>query len=332
MPDPALRVDLAARDLVDRYLRYYKLNPLGSLAERCLRLQARFQAMAAARQVQLSACDRCGGQSDAALPACPFCGEGGLVGASIPASDGAVAPALAAPAVVADAEGGTPAERLARCMAELARCARAHRANLYTVGRLLRQIRDEELWRHRFDGRGQPLYTGYLAFVEAEVHVHRQQATKLIRCVEEFTAEQFEAWGASRLYFSLQLPEAERGRFLEQTRAVPCAQLVAEAARRRQPPDPAGPWARMPQGKRVVAAVPLGQVVARLYARPTRNYPVGVVTRDAVSLEDDPWTQVQITDDLWLRITLRRVADETGALAVGVEVRQGTLIPREDGK
>jgi hypothetical protein len=88
----------------------------------------------------------------------------------------------------------------------------------------------------------------------------------------------------------------------------------------------------MPHGKRVVCAVPLGQVVARMYARPTRNYPVGVATRDAVSLDDDPWTQVQITDDLWVRITIRRVADETGALAAGVELRSGERIPREDGR
>jgi hypothetical protein len=88
----------------------------------------------------------------------------------------------------------------------------------------------------------------------------------------------------------------------------------------------------MPRAKRVVQAIPLGRVTARLYARPTRNHPVGVATRDAVSLTDEPWTQIQITDDLWARLTIRQLTDGTGALAIGFELRQGRLIPREDGR
>jgi hypothetical protein len=323
------------RDTVDRYLRYYKLNPRGGLAERCLRLQTRFHTLAASHEIQLSVCEGpngCGGQSDAALPVCPFCGEGGLLEPDAPDPTlPDLAPDTWTTALVLSAvEGATPGERLDRCMLELATCAKAHRANLYRVGCLLRQIRDEELWRERFDGRGHPLYTGYADFVESEVHIGRSQATKLIRCVEEFQPEEFERWGASRLYFSLRLPEHERKEFLEETSDVPQAQLAGRANKRKVPES--GPFPRMPKSKRVVQAIPLGQVIARLYARPPRNHPVGVVTRDAVSLADDPWTQVQITDDLWARITIRQLTDGTGALAAGFELRQGKLIQREDGR
>jgi len=327
------------RDTVDRYLRYYKLNPQGGLAERCMRLQTRFNILAEGHEIQLAGCDSCGGQSDAALPVCPFCGEGGLIG---PESDAPDLPPNARDIVttaisVSTVEGSTPVERLDRCMSELAVCAKVHRSNLYRVGCLLRQIRDEELWRHRFDGRGLPLYAGYSAFIETEVHIARPQAVKLIRCVEEFSPEEFERWGASRLYFSLRLPEKERTKFLEQTSGVPVAQLAEEAAsqqtrKREKEVNDSGPFPRMPKSKRVVQAIPLGHVIARMYARPPRNHPVGVVTRDAVSLQDEPWTQIQITDDLWARLTIRQLTDGTGALAIGFELRQGKLVPRTDGR
>jgi len=329
-----IKMSRVHRDTVDRYLRYYKLNPMGGLADRCMRLQTRFTTLAASHEIQLSECDGCGGRSDAALPVCPFCGEGGLLG---PDSAEPELPPLGPDTettaiVVATVEGATPAERLDRCMSELATCARVHRSNLYRVGCLLRQIRDEELWRHRFDGRGLPLYTGYAAFIESEVHVTRQQAVKLIRCVEEFPPEEFEKWGASRLYFSLRLPEHERGKFLEETKDLPKDELAAQANQRKKTVAESGPFPRMPKSKRVVQVIPLGHVIARLYARPTRNHPVGVATRDAVSLTDEPWTQIQITDDLWARLTVRQLTDGTGALAIGFELRQGTLVPRTDGR
>lgn len=332
MAEQSIRLKHVNRDIVDRYLRYYKLNPMGGLAERCMRLQTRFLTMAASHEIQLAECDECGGRSDSALPICPFCGEGGTIvaGAPDPELPPQVLDVSSTSIVVSEVDGATPSERLDRCMSELAACASVHRSNIYRVGCLLRQIRDEELWRHRFDGRGLPLYNGYAAFIEAEVHVSRQQAVKLIRCVEEFKPEEFEKWGASRLYFSLRLPEDERKKFLEETSTVPQAQL-AEHANKRKVPD-SGPFPSMPKSKRVVQAIPLGHVTARLYARPTRNHPVGVVTRDAVSLSDDPWTQIQITDDLWVRLTIRQLTDGTGALAIGFELRQGKLIAREDGR
>jgi|GEM_PF-7070217 hypothetical protein len=331
MAENRITMDRVHQETLNRYLRYYKLNPMGGLAEKCLRLQTRFHTLAASHEIQLSECDGCGGRSDAALPVCPFCGEGGLIEQDAPDPTLPDSPDTATTAIVlSTVEGATPGERLDRCLSELAACAKVHRSNLYRVGCLLRQIRDEELWRERFDGRGLPLYTGYAAFVESEVHVSRQQAVKLIRCVEEFQPEEFERWGASRLYFSLRLPEYERKKFLEETSNVPQAQLAGQANKRKTPEN--GPWPRMPKSKRVVRAIPLGQVIARLYARPPRNHPVGVVTKDAVSLADDPWTQIQITDDLWARLTIRQLTDGTGALAVGFELRQGKLIPREDGR
>jgi hypothetical protein len=78
-------------------------------------------------------------------------------------------------------------------------------------------------------------------------------------------------------------------------------------------------------GKESVVKLPMGRVLARLYAKPDKTDRVGVPKALALSLEQRPWTQVRLGDsDVWLRMEIKRALDETGSLVASFTLRRGT--------
>lgn len=63
--------------LVLETLRSYKLDTSGSLKQQVARLEAHFASLTGS--VDIATCDVCLGDSDAALPSCPYCGDLGAV-------------------------------------------------------------------------------------------------------------------------------------------------------------------------------------------------------------------------------------------------------------
>lgn len=303
--------------VVDFYTGHYKLQPRGTLLDRAISLESHFEVLKAGNRIeQLAQCDQCEGKSDARLPACPFCGDG--------------APVEAAETKEITVTPVEPATELDKVLEELAQCARVHRSNIYRTGCLLRRIRDEELWQQRVDGEGKQLYSGYLEFVKVEVKIKRAWASRLVSLVEQFSEQQFEEWGATRLYLSSKLPVDERQKALEAGKGQSTREFE-ETVRDRSRSSQGNPWPKLESTQKSMQSVPLGRVTTRLYARPTKEGPVNAPTEEAQGIEQQPFGMVQITENLWARITIKRSVDGTGVLVAGFELRTGSLVD-SDGK
>lgn len=284
----------------------YGLAQHGKLIDQVQRLDAHLRVLAIGNRIRLSHCDICDSFGDSTLPCCPFCGDEAPVdGRVVDLQEIEVVPVKTA-----------SVSRLDAVLQELNQCARAHWKNIYTTGQLLKQIRDEELWRERVDQHGQSVYRGYLGFVAKEVGIKQAYATRLIRVVERFSEAEVGQWGIQRLHVAARLPESKRTKFLESTAHLPATQLASTVD------TGMNGWPRM-KGKAVVARVPLGRVLARMSARPNRTARVGVPQDDAVSIEQGPWAMVQVSDDLWVRVAVRRAPDGSGALVAAVSFHQG---------
>jgi hypothetical protein len=297
--------------LVTQHLRQYKQSTHGGRIERAQRLETYFQVQSARNTIKLSHCDICDGLSDSTLSACPYCGDAAPVEGHAQPGEITVRPAASL----------SPLDQV---LDELKACARTCLLNLYRTGELLKRIRDQQLWKQRRNDQGRPVYRGYLDFVAAEVGFQAAYATRLIRIVENFSQEDLEQYGVSRLNVAASLPADERQAFVEETRSLPTKDLPA-AARRRTGME------EFPEmtGKTIMCKLPIGRVLARLYARPTPRSRVGVPEEPAKSLQQRPFTMVRLPNDLWLRIDIKRAPDQSGDLVAGVQLRQGKPIDQE---
>jgi hypothetical protein len=293
-----------SNDLVTRYLRLYKQPYQGSKPDKATRLETYFQVQAARRTIRLSLCDICDAHSDSELPTCAFCGD------AAPVKDPGeiiVLPARRAP------------QNLDEAIQELHECAQRHWGNVYRAGELLKQIRDQQLWRERIDERGKEVYGGYLEFVAEEVGIRSAYATRLVRIVENFSEEDVAKWGISRLSFAARLPENDREKFIKETAHIPTKNLPAVVKSKKLMDD----FPEM-SGKSVIAKVPIGRTLAKLYVKGGRLSRVGIPEEPAKSIEQRPFTMVRLPDDLWIRIDIKRAPDGSGDLVAAVQFRQGT--------
>lgn len=303
-----MNFDQVRKELVRNELRRLKLPLRGTVTDLAARLESHYQLQAAAHNVTLAQCDRCDGQSDAELPACPFCGDS--------------EPVQAPSKEIVVHEVDAPASPLDEVVAELRECAQRHWSNVYRTGVLLRRIRDEELWKERRTPDGRLAYNGYLGFVEDVIGMKAANVTRVIKVVENYSQEEVGKWGIARLSVSTRLPVENRQAFLERTAEVPTRQLAAEATRERDPqadhPATTGPP--------VIAKVHTGLVTAPLWRRRGRASRVGVPEAPAISLEQRPWAQVQVGEDLWVHANVKRSLDDEGRLVLVLDVRKGRPI------
>jgi len=345
---------MVQRDLVATYLVYYRLPTNGSPEALVARLQSLWRQTDP--PIVLANCSECGGDSDARLPECPYCGEPGQ--AVAPPKDEALTAADGQPL---PQPGATVAD-LDEAVARVARMDAQVGVSTYDMGLALRDIQERGLWRLRLDQYGLHRFRSFYDFVEEEIGLRRAAARRWIRVTEQFTREQVEEMGVTRLAQALRFPVEEQPAFLAEVVGKPSGEAakVARTKMRRRvrqrhqkevearkqasegtepsaPPDVAQgaaesdptpcPWPMFPQDgpEEYFDTLPLGWTVVPLWARPTiTDRRVDEPTVPAMSTEEDPWTRIQLRPDLHLRINTRQ--NDAGQLEARVELRRVPVV------
>jgi len=345
---------LVQRDLLS-YLRYYRLPTHGALDAVVARMQSLWRQ--ANPPIVLANCSECGGDSDARLPECPFCGEPGQAVTApkdevLTAADGQPLP-----------QPGTTVDDLDEAVARVARQDSRVGVATYDLGLALRDIQERGLWRLRLDQYKLPAYRSFYDFVEEEIGLRRGATRRWIRITEQFSRDEVEAYGVTRLAQALRFPVEEQSAFLAEVADQPSGQApkVARTKMRRrvrqqqrqeaeaqqqaptdaptgEAPDgaqgaaegdsfsPSVPWPLWPQeGSAYDKSIPLGRTVVPLWCREASGgRRVDEPTRAAVSTEEAPWTRVCLRPDLHLRITTRQ--NDAGELEAVLELRRVDVV------
>lgn len=266
--------------------------------------------------VEMASCDNCGCTGPAALPECPFCGDGS------PVTDALVA---------GETDPKNELEALCRIVRDGMRVASQ---NLYNVGQALIKIIDEGLWKQRLGEDGEPVYDGPYACIDAECGMGRKAANKLVAVVRAYDAPAFKEHGFTRLQISLRLPEEKRTRFLERAQMENdkrgpedrhlARTMLAESEPSKvcekvalQTAEPK-PLVKMPSKvpKTAVVRLRLGTATIPMHRRGTAH---GKGSGPATSLRDFPWCDVHLGGDVFLGIRISRTPD--GELVAVIETK-----------
>lgn len=179
----------------------------GTDAQKVARLEVHYKR-ATPRQ-RLADCDTCSKTSDINEPACPFCGDAGVV-ADYEVSSLAVEPAptvvITVPARVSDLDAAV--ERIQHLKQRATE-------SIWELGTELRAIFDKRLWRTRQNAEGGPAYTTWGAFCEAELGISNTYSYRMMDVAAAYTREQVRQIGATKLSLTLQVPREAREKLLE---------------------------------------------------------------------------------------------------------------------
>lgn len=345
------KIDLG---LVNRFLTSHSLPIIGTAEARVQRLMGHYIERGKAGEIQLALCDGCQCYSDAELQACPFCGDATPVhGVGEPAALTTIGEEEERLEPLGPLVDVLPERRrlddytvedLDRVLAKCARHSRLAAEQIHAVGSMLALIRRYQLWRLRKNGKV-PVYTGLYDCIEKEVGYKAAYAARLMAVAEQFTAEQVRELGVTKLYFSLRLQPEQRGEFLDRARALSAhdgkrladtAKAVAAKTAIVTKPEKVEEREK-PDFSTAVAHIRLGATIHPMWKRPTVPGAVGEPTTEARSIAEEPWTRLELGDDVWLSVRLFRERD--GTIRAIVEFRRGrefhrgtgTGVPKEGG-
>ncbi len=284
-------------------------------------------------------CESCGGFSTPDYDRCPFCGavdEGDDEKPGEPVAD------VAPPAIKTAGNGAPsalagkapPPEPVPRTERELdSRLQRvreisargAHEA--WKLGKELRVIYEEDLWRQRNDDNGAPIYKTFDAFLRAEVHLAPPTVMRLMRTTKEYTEHQLASHGMDVLRGLLSAPKDVRTAVLADVEAGKVkptrAAVEREAARHREGREAkvekgvgkgkgrgvgaakaseAAAKARAEKKKNTITVpFPVGMVSVEAWARPTKK---GEAPRRAKKLGDRPHGELELSNGVMLKVAI----------------------------
>jgi hypothetical protein len=206
-------------------------------------------------KTKIADCSTCGAESDVRLPECPFCGDGETepepAPSPVPATSGKVAADLPlfegkTQALVRVAPGQpivrqsppevveTPASEAAldEAVARIGGLMLSAADRLWELGAELVRVFDRALWTHRSNGFGEAKYKSWGEWCEAELGISHGYSLKLMDVAREFTREQVQKIGASKLHLTLQVPKGPaRERLLGLAESGASRAQIAEATR-----------------------------------------------------------------------------------------------------
>jgi len=297
MSDWAMDTKNVDPKIVDKYLKMNDLEADGDIAARVTRL-ATFYEGTRVDGVQQAKCTICEGRSPAVLKQCPFCGDKSIV-----------VPALLSPTQP------EATDALSKALAQVQKYARASKENLYATAQTLAKIQKKKLWKLRKDEDGQQLYKGFYDCIHCELGMSKQAVSRLISIQRAFDRKQFKEYGVTTLGFALRLPAPKRVGFLRAMNGKPkrgayAAKLVKEI-----------------MGGNVIPVnshcnLKLGAFIVPMY-RGDDSYNSATKREPSVSLEQNPWLEVSLSNDTRMYVRLTRSLD--GTMQAIVEVKRADM-------
>jgi len=286
-------------------------------------------------------CDRCGGDSDAALDHCPFCGDADrapLSGEKESDEDAGDEPEeeelkmenaekqQQTRSLALAGGGGTTAgtRALDEAVARIQQMKGDGALWAWKLGDyIFRAVYKTELWKQRSDDAGKPKYKGFNQFCEGELNFTPQYIYSLMEVAENFTEEQAKKFNSGKtLRLMVKLDVETRGKLTEGG-AVPSHQQVREQlekGKRRKAKAGARTEAatrasteKNRREKTLTILVPAERQRVKLWARPAKR---GQEPKPARRLADQPYGVVEGTNGVHLEIAVRE--SSTGQLELSV--------------
>lgn len=315
-PSPVMGVMLAEVDesVLERNLIACNLKTDGPLGERVKRMVRWFRQNTP--KAELADCDTCGGDSDVRLEACPYCGDGEVVGeeptvaavSTLTAEKAAASSAYGKPTVLAESD-------LDKSVREIIILKQRAAGSIWELGQAIRRNYTDELWKQRrVKGGDARAYRNWKQFCAAELGMSHTHAYKLMDVAAAFTQKDIDKIGSSKLGLVLQVPEQFRKQLLDAARGGASKGKMAEQVKRLREKDE-GPQ-KPPKAKqkqqppRITMA--LGDMRVDL-----AMYKVGTDDKPAKRLADKPWAEEMLTNDVTVRYVL--TVNESGELVLVVE-------------
>jgi hypothetical protein len=293
------------------------------------RLERLMQAHARDGETQMAQCDICHHVSDADLTECPFCGDGsGVEGdEEQEEEDNKIVHITKHEAIQLARPDKYTEKDLDEALEGIRKSSKLAATEIYKMGKALLHIRENGLWKLRKNRAGGQLFLGFQDCVTAELGIKQSWTSRIIRIAEHFTPEQIDEHGVTRLSVSLRLEPEKREKFFVATKELSArGPELAAMADKIKTEGKSIPRTVVPNKNPVTATghpmkpkreppsrltydVPLGQRILPMYKRPTVPGPMDKPTTPAKSLTDDPWLTVEIAQDLFLSVRLRRNAE-----------------------
>ena len=237
--------------------------------------------------------------------------------------------------VVATEAHVVSAEELDKAIDEVQKAKQAAVFSYWELGRAIFLIYERKLFLERRDGSNNPKYKNWSQFVSTELRMTPAYSYKLMDVAANFTREDVEAIGTTKLGILLKLPEAARAELVEKAKkGLPRSKLADEVRKlagsgprretgRKKTPAGGGRKAKpaggdAPDGSITVAMV-LGRVKIPLFARPKK---AGAAELRAKKLGDDPHGVEQLANGVEVRYVVTTTAK--GELQLVIERRRST--------
>lgn len=314
-----------AKSLVTRLAAYYQQHPPKEMTD---------------------ACEICGGESDYALQACPFCGldDSDTASHSPDRSSKALAARPSNGEIDRDLRGASElkAERdLDERVDEVNALKGSVVVSHWHLGKKIAEIYDTDLWRMRTekggDGKVKARWKTFDSFCHHELGMTPKNAHWLMDVSREFSEAQMRAFGPARLGLVLQLPEAAKEEALEELeerrregKAMPKRELeekvrkIKKETGFKRPGKGAHGGAREGAGKPKSEKITVAQLVGRwthvMYKKPaTRKWEEKDLAK-AKRVADAPFCVRELPNNC--TETFHLSTDAEGHLKLTVEIRR----------
>jgi len=296
---------------------------------------------------ELCDCSTCGGDSDARLDACPFCGdteetdmvvgqeedvgqgaEGTVQGSEPepkPSKPGrrivhASEPELVEAEVVEVVDkNAMEVDELDKMLVDIHQLKAQSATSIWELGTKIKELIDTGKWRFRLDDNGRTKYRTFPQFCKAELGMGYTQANRLVKVAEQFPRDQMERLGIAKCSVMLYLPKEVRDQLATGAENKSVSQLSKEAQELRDGETSPS----TPRGSLTVAMAP-GVVEIPLLARPKVNARKAS-DKPAKSLSEDPWAVEQLPNKVHCYYSVTKNKD--GNLVLAIDRRRVT---RED--
>lgn len=297
---------LAVREeVLNEDLKKRKLSTLGTVEERVRRM-VDYQRRETPKG-QLADCSTCGGDSDVNADRCPYCGDGELVDER-PSQVRQVARSVESePKKEESARVVNLNER--RAVSELDVNVGTIRklkldlvGNIWELGDAIRDNYDRRLWTKRLKEDGSPKWKNWNQFCPEELGFSASYAYELIALSKTFTRDAVQKFGTEKLRVALHLPEPHRTQLLQASAGASVRALKGEVKKLKASGSVPARAGATPSKDKITVALTEARGTIPMMARKK----VGTGWRPAMSLSDDPWCEIRLSNDVVARFVISK--------------------------